>query len=76
VVFYNFQTLLRNLRNVNRNAALQRKVKKIATFFTTGRWEMLLKAVGQLLGTAKWVQEATWKCPMVIKKPLGISYRV
>jgi hypothetical protein len=34
---------------------------------------MLLKAIGQLLGTARRVLEAAEKCPKAIGKPLGNS---
>jgi hypothetical protein len=43
--------LLRILRNVHRNTALQRKGMEIVTFEPTAAGEMLLKAVGQQLGT-------------------------
>jgi hypothetical protein len=45
--------LLQILRNVNRNAALQRKRDENCHVLADSCWEMLLKAVGQLLGTAK-----------------------
>jgi hypothetical protein len=34
---------------------------------------MLLKAVGQLLGTAKRVEESSWEITKAIGKPLGNS---
>jgi hypothetical protein len=37
------------------------------------RWEMLLKAVGQPLGTAKGYRKAAGKCPKDIGKLLGNS---
>ncbi len=41
------------------------------------RWEMLLKAVGQPLSTAKRVSKSRWwKSPKAIGKPLGNSWRV
>jgi hypothetical protein len=42
-----------NFRNVIRNVALQRKEMETTMFYSTDAREMLLKAVGQLLGTAK-----------------------
>jgi hypothetical protein len=41
-------------------------------FLADSRWEMLLKAVGQPLGTARRVLEAAEKCPKAIGKPRAI----
>jgi hypothetical protein len=41
--------------------------------FADGRCEMLLKAIGQMLGIAKGYGKATRKCPKSIEEPLGNS---
>jgi predicted cupin superfamily sugar epimerase len=65
--------LLRILKNVNRNRALQRKGMEIWHILANGRWEMLLKAVGQPLSTTKGYRIAAGKCPKAIGQPLGNS---
>jgi hypothetical protein len=56
--------LLQILRNVNNNAALQRKgMEKNCQFLANSRGEMLLKAVEQPLGTAKRVLESRREMP-------------
>jgi hypothetical protein len=53
VVSKNFRMLLRILKNVKRNAVLQRKGIEFCHILADSRWEMLLKAVGKPLSTAK-----------------------
>jgi hypothetical protein len=57
------------LRNVHRNAALQENGMEIAD----SRWEILLKAVEQPLGTAKGYRKPAGKWPKAIGQPLGNS---
>jgi hypothetical protein len=50
--------LLRLLINVSRNSTLQKKRDGNSHVLADGCWEMLIKAVGQLLGIAKRVEKS------------------
>ncbi len=65
--FQNFQTLLQMLRNVNWNAALQRKWMEIDTFMPIAAGKCSSRMLDSCWVPLKWCRKAIGKCPRLLE---------